>query len=158
MNEDFLYDYIDGKLGKKDRKKVLQWIHSSKENARLFAEIKASHVFGTMPDKTLTEKGKARVYTIVTRIAAALLLPVAALGLWAYISQHKDLKAYAEFYDGVISKEGQKPGMVEYKVNTGVKGKVMLPDSSTVWLNSATTLICPTVFDSDKREVTLIGE
>ena len=158
MNDNLLYDYIDGKLGKRERKEVLKWIHSSKENARLYAEIKASHVFSTMPDITIEKKGKNGFRTVVTRIAAALLLPVAALGLWAYASQQKDLKAYSEFYEGVIRRNGQNPGMVEYKVNTGVKGKVMLPDSSVVWLNSATTLICPTVFDSDKREVTLIGE
>lgn len=40
----------------------------------------------------------------------------------------------------------------------GGKYKVILPDGSTVWLNAASSLHFPTVFDEEKREVTLTGE
>ena len=158
MKEEILFDYIDGRLGKKERKEVLQWIRSSKENSERFAEIKASRVFDTLPDRTLERRDGHRVRTLVIRVAAALLLPVAALGLWGFLSQQKQLKAYSESQENILRREGQTPGIIEYRVNTGVKGKVVLPDSSVVWLNSATTLLCPSVFDSDKREITLIGE
>ena len=38
------------------------------------------------------------------------------------------------------------------------KGSVVLPDSSVVWLNSGSTLIYPENFESDKRNVKLVGE
>ncbi len=40
----------------------------------------------------------------------------------------------------------------------GVKLRVLLPDSSMVWLNSETTISYPSQFAHDKREVTLSGE
>ena len=43
-------------------------------------------------------------------------------------------------------------------VNTGLKGMVVLPDGSRVWLNSSSSLQCPERFDRDKRLITLDGE
>ncbi len=160
MTEEFLHNYIDGKLGKKDRKEVVKWIHSSKENADRYAEIKADYVFATMPDITLkSRERRRRDFTLaLTRIAAALLLPVAALAAWSFVTQEKRLDTYATLYENLKGRSIDATGMMEYTVNSGVKGKVVLPDSTVVWLNSATTLSCPSVFDPEKREVTLVGE
>jgi len=40
----------------------------------------------------------------------------------------------------------------------GVKGKVVLPDGSTVWLNSDSKITYPDIFSKDKREVEISGE
>jgi ferric-dicitrate binding protein FerR (iron transport regulator) len=48
--------------------------------------------------------------------------------------------------------------IVEYIVNPGVKGRVVLPDSSEVWLNSNSSLVCPIRFGADSRVVELNGE
>jgi ferric-dicitrate binding protein FerR (iron transport regulator) len=72
------------------------------------------------------------------RIAAVLLLPL-ALGLTWYMLFHYDT-------------------LIEVKtVNAEIKN-VMLPDNTTVWLNSASQLKYPQHFSSDGREVILTGE
>jgi len=40
----------------------------------------------------------------------------------------------------------------------GVKSRIILPDSTQVWLNSETTISFPAQFAEDQREVTLSGE
>ncbi len=47
---------------------------------------------------------------------------------------------------------------LSYYVNPGVKGYVLLPDSSQVWLNSGSRLDCPPQFDSTFRMVEVSGE
>ena len=52
----------------------------------------------------------------------------------------------------------QRQTLLDYIVNPGVKGRVLLPDGSEVWLNSNSTLHCPNRFDSLNRIVELEGE
>lgn len=47
---------------------------------------------------------------------------------------------------------------VQYYAETGKREQVTLPDGSTVWLNSGSTLICPSTFAASQRGVYLIGE
>src|SRR5690606_20547436 len=54
-----------------------------------------------------------------------------------------------------------KTGSTSRHTITTPKGgqyQVILPDGSRVWLNAASTLIYPVVFDDNRREVELIGE
>jgi len=48
--------------------------------------------------------------------------------------------------------------VLNYKVNPGVKGTIVLPDGSEVILNSASTLRTPTKYENGKRVVELDGE
>lgn len=45
-----------------------------------------------------------------------------------------------------------------YKTEPGQRGKVTLPDNSTVWLNGGSSLRYPKAFAANSREVTLEGE
>lgn len=47
---------------------------------------------------------------------------------------------------------------VQYYAEAGKREQVMLPDSTTVWLNSGSTLIYPSTFSSAERGVYLTGE
>lgn len=48
--------------------------------------------------------------------------------------------------------------MSTYYTDNGVKGKVVLPDSSIVWLNSGSKITYPKEFESDKRRISFEGE
>ncbi|MEG0517834.1 MAG: DUF4974 domain-containing protein [Bacteroidales bacterium] len=48
--------------------------------------------------------------------------------------------------------------MNTYYTENGVKARVLLPDSSVVWLNSGSRIVYPKNFDSDKRRVSFEGE
>lgn len=47
---------------------------------------------------------------------------------------------------------------VQYYAEEGKREQVTLPDGSTVWLNSGSTLICPSTFATTQRGVYLLGE
>lgn len=77
-----------------------------------------------------------------TRNAAAVLLPV--LLLWHFISKPGDT---------IFS-----PKMVEIVSSQIGTIKIVLPDSSVVWLNASSKLRYPQVFDKKNRNVELQGE
>lgn len=110
-------------------------------------------VFETFPDTVylgkIPRKGSRRgwLLRIITVAAAMLSIP---LGIYAVMD--------------MLSDSGHSPDLVvegisarSYSVNNGVKGKVMLPDSTTVWLNSGSTLILADDFE-ERRQVSLEGE
>ncbi len=177
MNDKILKEYIEGGLEERERKAVLEWINSSDENFERFARLKSDLAFDDMPDKVMSEaefeqrllsndlfsekSGNAKKISfikILTRAAAILLLPVLVAGTYLFISQSRQITEYKH----LVSQAGIIPNQIgseiEYKVTTGVKGVAVLPDSSVVWLNSATTLRCPSSFGLDSREVFLSGE
>jgi len=81
-------------------------------------------------------------------IAASVVIAAGAL-LWLYMgggSLREEQLRYAE--NILLKKETQKS---EYKY-------LLLPDSTQVWLNAASTLEFPETFDGKKREVMLNGE
>ena len=54
--------------------------------------------------------------------------------------------------------EMSKISYMQYYAESGKREQVMLPDGSTVWLNSGSTLIYPSTFTSSERGVYLMGE
>jgi ferric-dicitrate binding protein FerR (iron transport regulator) len=89
--------------------------------------------------------------TVFSRVAAILIIPIVCFSAYQYFSSTKKTPIIAVLADNQES-------IVEYTVNPGVKGRVVLPDGSEVWLNSNSSLRCPAVFENDSRVVTLSGE
>jgi len=89
--------------------------------------------------------------TILSRAAMILIIPMAGLLAYQYFSTPKKTPMIATLIDYPHS-------IMEYTVNPGVKGKVVLPDGSTVWLNSNSTLNVPAEFTNETRVVELSGE
>lgn len=81
-------------------------------------------------------------------IAASLVL-LLSFGL---LNQQKRYEAKMAFW------ESQEVSEMVYRTDKGVKGKVTLPDGSTVWLNSDSELQCPSRFSGDMREIAFSGE
>lgn len=78
------------------------------------------------------------------RVAAVWLVPLLCLGLSYYFYQD--------------TRGQRKIALVEQFVPAGKRERVTLPDGSSVWLNSGTLLLYPSVFGGDKREIYLVGE
>lgn len=87
---------------------------------------------------------RIRIFTYIKNAAAVLLLPLIVLSAYYYyqFSQLKSLPVR----------------QLEVTTAYGVCTKVVLPDSSEVWLNSGSKLIYPEHFTSDGRKVSLEGE
>lgn len=85
---------------------------------------------------------------LIWSIAASVVIAAGAL-LWFYStggSLHEEQSRYT--VHAILKKETKRS---EYKY-------LLLPDSTQVWLNAASTLEFPETFDSKKREVMLKGE
>lgn len=82
---------------------------------------------------------------------------IAAIWVFPFIM----LCASGYFYmNSIIQKESSnlEVSYVQYYAKAGSREKVNLPDGSSVWLNSGSTLIYPSTFSSSKRGVYLMGE
>lgn len=88
---------------------------------------------------------------LVSRVAAILTIPLLLSTVYFY---QKNKSLNSEYFSSVSQ---------EQKINTfqalpGAKTQVVLPDGSIVWLNSGSSILCPTMFDSKSRNVELKGE
>ena len=121
--------------------------------ARIKTEIEDQPMHGSQPPvgrKTSINQKKTILFTRVFLRYAAVLLIVLGLswGIWktATTPADKDIVANIEQQYNEID------------VPYGSKTKVILPDSSTIWLNAGARLKYPMVFNDNQRHVYLDGE
>ncbi len=81
------------------------------------------------------------------RIAAILFLPVLLGGIWSYLQQNELRRDFASL---IVTQE--------IITQPGTKTHLFLPDSTEVWLNTASTLRFPSVFAGNERRIELDGE
>lgn len=148
--------YIMGKAGRNESQQVLSWIQESEENKNRFALLKAQYVFSGFSNKVIPQR--PRVMPIVARVAAILAVPLIAGCVWLIASKHRSDNLLSDANHHVEVLQSQHPGEITYTVNPGVKGTVVLPDSSIVKLNGDSRLVVPRVFDPTVREMSLVGE
>lgn len=156
--EELLPRYCSGEATIEECRMVEEWIGQSDENYRIVKQMYAiDQVMGTvqMESKVNMEKALASVnrkmsktpshitwFTWVQRVAAILFIPL----LIAFAIQH------------FAPSQAEIAQMIEVKTNPGMTTTVNLPDGSKVYLNSESSLIYPSFFSADKRDVKLTGE
>jgi len=158
-----LYHYIIDDVHKDEVMAWLQeqWMKETRQSAdmsgdALFAKIKAEIENSTVTAQKhaghkihINRKSKIVNLKLIFRYAAVFAI---AFGLsWAI------QKKTAGAPDTLIV-AGVSPQYNEILVPYGSKTKVILPDSSTVWLNAGARLKYPAQFDGNLREVFLQGE
>jgi len=87
-----------------------------------------------------------KVYQQFSKIAAILLLPVLIISAWYFIT------------DGRFFVKEEKTIYAEIYSPLAARTRFELPDGSTGWLNSGSTLKFPVRFRGTQREVNLSGE
>lgn len=152
-----LFQYFANRLSEQEIVEVEAWIASSEENREIAQHLYwvyyASETLGIMQSvDTKSALGKVRrrsaamrrrvILNRISRIAAMLLIPVAAIALWA-LCDNRDYPEEVQY--------------VELRTTSGMVSSITLPDSSKVWLNSNSYLKYPIRFE-DERRVELVGE
>lgn len=156
--------YLDQTADAAEEQSLLDWLKGDESHQKYFMEIRNIWLLSNVPDKKdsarqafdsfkskVTRNQTVRNFNLYHRwmqwtISVATLFILCA---GSYFLLHQtDKKEYVE-----IAKTYCKVLMPE-----NCKGAVVLPDSSVVWLNSGSTLIYPENFESDKRNVRLVGE
>ena len=151
-----LLDYFEGRLSDSEAEEISRWIYEDESHGELAreayiywtaeqamkssrdgsTEIALSKVF-----KRSKEARRKHYVKIYQRIAAVLLLPL--------------LIASAILVQNSLKTDPVQ--MIEVRTTAGMTSTVVLPDSSTVWLNSGSVLRYPSSF-SNTRDVELLGE
>jgi len=137
------------------------WINENEKNKKYFEDIRslydAAHkelneIAGTDKEwERFTQRvvndrrKKPDVLQVLIRVAAILLLPVVGLGIFYFYAGNSGDTAYSNEKLTVVAPLGQK-------------SKLILPDSTVVWLNSGSKLSYTIFSENTKREVDLSGE
>jgi transmembrane sensor len=150
---------ISGKASLEDLMLIDDWLKQDAENYKTYDVLYNFHQVASaketlfVPDKEqawrnienrITIPQNRKIFTFLKYAAAAalfFLVGLSATTLW----NRKKVNEIAQQFS-------------TYIVPAGQKSRIILPDGSTVWLNSGTTLRYATNFNMDSREVTLDGE
>jgi len=158
-----IYKYLNNNANLQEKKLLLKWLNESRENKIKFSRIKQLHSIAlltddeelTSPDISflqnyITRKERRnRIFRLTIRYSAAVAIVALffTIGLKIGTRLEKPLNIIA---DGIVQ--------MEYSTPYGVKGKIVLPDSSVVWLNSGSTIGFPSKFSGNSRNITFNGE
>ena len=154
--EELLPRFCEGMTTLAESQLVEEWIAENEEHLKIVNQIQAIHLAvdtvefmkHTDIDRALDKvkrrmpKQKVLWWKWAQRIAALLSIPLLLGSLWLFFNQ-KDNYPIVQ--------------MVEVRTNPGTTTKIVLPDSTLVYLNSESLLRYPSTFTTI-RNVELVGE
>lgn len=143
INHKSLTRYFQGKSSSKEKDAVREWAESSSENWNMFVRERALYdagiLLGDIP-------GKNRLY--IHKLLRPLSLAAAAAMIIFFIFIARDNYS--------LRQQGEK--LQSIAVPIGNRTNVTLPDGTTAWLSSNTSLSYPSSFTGPNRIITLDGE
>ncbi len=159
MNQELLIKYIAGQATTEEKGIVLDWIEENPENRKKFNRQKNAWVMCQLPHQPAAENDVSQYSQMLRRRKQKrkIFIYGAAASLLLLISFHI-IQQIRHYQSELFFLENQEFAQLEYHTNKGVKGRVTLPDGSTVWLNSDSELKCPGKFTGEQREVWFSGE
>jgi len=152
--------YLTRSESGEDKEIIDSWLNENSENEKLMNSIHSNknliHEFEMMDSidkKIALERIKEKILLrsktralMHWKIAASILILVGVIGiLYIFSGNFIELNNKNTLYTSVFTENGQR-------------SKVILPDSSIVWLNSGTTLSYPTNFSERNRNVIVKGQ
>lgn len=158
--EDLLIRYYDGQTTADEMQEIEAWLKMSDDNKQkakdvytllLAADTKSAADMMDMEEELANVKKRMKAtgrpiawWKWMQRAAAILFIPMAATILILLNQPESASSVYVQ--------------MLEVQTQPGVVTSFRLPDSTLVYLNSASTLRYPSVFTGDTREINLCGE
>jgi transmembrane sensor len=155
---------VTGNLSPEEKKKVIADIRDKEENKEAFKKVKISWAFLSstrklndyeienaylkIQDKISEKKRKLNTtLKIVLKYAAIIVFLISLTTI--YYTNKQQIKR---------NDTQTELSYVSFITENGQRSKVVLPDSSIVWLNSGTTLSYPSNFSKHFRKVSLKGQ
>ncbi|HBG23670.1 MAG: hypothetical protein A2X17_08860 [Bacteroidetes bacterium GWF2_41_61] len=170
MDEDIIIRVIRGEATPIENMRVLDWIRESDDNLKEFSELKMIWTLSSTPSELAKEEDlitfkkdisarsafKFRTNKFWFGFASAISVAIVILliGLFSGIFVTENIISDNKIATNNLTMVNQR----YMYTDKGVKGKVILPDGSIVWLNSDTKLTYPDLFSVNKREVEISGE
>lgn len=161
--------YLTGKESKEDFGTLQEWINQSVENQKLFNSLKENKNIADSFDefenfnKEIAWKRYMEHINNLSlqksinwwRFAAVFFFLVGCAGILGYLT--KENTAIPQVTNTAIPQVTNET-YTTISTNYGQNSKVILPDSSVVWINSGTTLSYNTKFAVNNRKIKLIGQ
>lgn len=163
--EELINKYLLGTASEKEMLELEQWVSQSQENRKIFSravniaavssrrnpqeadDIEQLHkIIIALRRKELKRRFR-RMFTTITAAASIVLF----ISLYANYRVEK----YKTDVDYILA---QSNVTLEYSTPYGTKSKILLPDSSMVWLNSGSNIRFPSKFSGNSRDVYFSGE
>uniref|UniRef100_UPI003217A5C0 FecR family protein n=1 Tax=uncultured Draconibacterium sp. TaxID=1573823 RepID=UPI003217A5C0 len=156
----FIGKYLTNSESVKEKEVLDNWLDENPENKELLNSIHSNknlvqeyEMMDLFNKKIALNRFKEKVLLksrtralIRWRVAASILVLVGMIGALYFVPDNSPkINEKPNLYTSVFTENGQR-------------SKVVLPDSSIVWLNSGTTLSYPVDFSEQNRKVTLNGQ
>jgi ferric-dicitrate binding protein FerR (iron transport regulator) len=123
------------------------------EAGLLLEEIKKVDIdsaYRKVTSRINSQSQTTRIITIITRIAAALTLPLLAFTIWSLFLQQDKMATSEPAKNEIAWHEIESPA--------GMRSHVVLPDGSDLWLNAESKIKYSIPFARENRQVELTGE
>lgn len=165
--EKLINRYLAGEASQKEVEELIEWAGKSEENMARIAKIKILRTNVLMPERRagadeadsfvreLRRRSKTKRKLQINRWVYASVA-AASIILFVYIFKIIDDRERLESEISFIL--SQEQSIYENSTPLGVKGKIVLPDSTIVWMNSGSTIRYPSKFRGNTREITFTGE
>lgn len=167
MNKSLLLEFIKGETSRDQDIEILNWIASSPLNEDYFHRLHNLWVISNISNKEASElelmefkkrvKGRRVNFKKLLPYAAAFILLLSLLFNLYYAGYRRDITKYDKTLTSFLETLPKEYKHELYTEN-GVKARVVLPDSSIVWLNSGSKIVYPDKFSGKTREIQLSGE
>lgn len=157
--EEMIVRQLSNNLTKQEEEELLDWYNTSEDNKKLYRDYCVLLKVQTIAlDRQLFEKDDMRSWKrlkrrIRRRKTSGLWLPVLRYASVAVVALLIGIGVHI-FLDDMETVEG---GM-QVTVPAGSKSKIVLPDGTTVWLNSGSKLAYTGDFGKTSRTIYLDGE
>ncbi|MGM0376753.1 MAG: FecR family protein [Bacteroidota bacterium] len=123
------------------------------EAAKLIVQtssVEIDKAYQSVSSKINQENNTNSIFTVLTRIAAVLAIPLLAFTIWTLFIQENKKKPVEMAQNKITWQEIQSP--------MGMRSYVVLPDGSNLWLNAGSEVKYSIPFTRENREVGLAGE
>lgn len=176
MRKVLLLKYLNGEATQSETDEVIEWIDKSQANKEYFLILKNLWVSQHLPninvegeelehfmdeldeqDILIPQNKGNTFYKIVTFVTSVAAIIVTVLIVTRPSVTSIEEKIKGEYIKIVLS---EIPAEYKHTIYTekGVKGFIILPDGSKVWLNSDTKICYPDKFIGNTREIEMDGE
>lgn len=140
--------YLSGNTTSVEKERVEAWFESfEKEDGPLMSDDEKAILEMEIFNRIQGKKRFRAIWVLGARVAASVIL---VLGVFLFFLRKPEKSAPP------VAASVQKN--VQLAANTGITKKIMLPDSSTVWLRAGATIEYSPQFNKNNREVVLTGE
>lgn len=155
--EELIVDYLTGNLSEADAARFLRLVQSDEQHRKRFEELNRLYAQSLIPH--FEADREARYKQVEARIAASRRLsrPRRWAG-WVRVAAALIVGVVLGVASIALFRPAAEPALCEVTVPAGGRSQILLPDSSSVWLNAGSKLVYPVDYGRKNRRVRLSGE